>query len=107
METNAMKALVLTLISRDPTLTGGEKQDIIHLLSQPNEFEKMLAGTKGAALAFLISKYLKLTPQAQVLLSIAGFGLGSYFKSKASDKRQLVQYNDKIKAYELNQYATN
>jgi hypothetical protein len=58
-------------------------------------------GTAGAAIAFAFSKYLKLSKPAQVLLSLAGFGIGKYLLDETRKHDKFLQYDPKHKVYNL------
>lgn len=92
------KESLVRLIVADPHLTQEEKKNLIQGIhtNQP-WFSSLLAAGLGLAVA----KFLNLSSKAQILLTIAGYGIGKYLldNSKKSDK--LLQYNEKLKTYEL------
>jgi len=65
------------VIAADRALKEEEKAELKARLTNRDDVLKALSfGLAGATTTLLISKYLKLSKTAQVLLSIAGFGIG-------------------------------
>lgn len=100
MDDQVTKTLILTLIARDAGLLPEERQKLIQHINTPGVYDRMVSGPSGAAVAYLIGKFLNLSNKAQILISLAGYGIGNYFKSKADDKAATVKYNNKIKYYD-------
>src|SRR5688500_3482559 len=98
--------LILALIQQDYGLSHDDRQFLMKYFTQTDKFQTLLSGASGAAMSNVLSRYMQLSKPAQVLLSIAGFGIGSYFIKATRDSKNFVSYNDKMKAYELN-YGRN
>ncbi len=94
---------LLMALRADPSLSAHERQQVEQMVSQPDFITKLMYGAFGASLAYIVSKYLKLSKTAQILLAVAGFGIGRLLldaSNKHSDK--FSQYNNRIKLYEVN-----
>jgi hypothetical protein len=65
------------LVVKDLGLSPQEKTGLLNFLNNPNAYEHLLAGGLGASLALVISKYYKMKPVSQALMSLAGFGVGN------------------------------
>lgn len=96
---------LLTTIRADPTLSDEDKAKIMDLLSRQDYVNKLLNGALGAGLALLIARYMNLSKASQVLLAIAGFGVGKLIldSEQGDPKKRFASYNRNIKMYELNQ----
>lgn len=94
--------LFLSLVQQDHGLSQEEKQIIATQLNHPNTIQTLLSGSLGAGLALAVSKYLKLHPTSQVLLSLAGFGIGKYLLEKLSNRDIFMKYDKGSKLYHLN-----
>ena len=92
------EALVIKAIHSDHTLTRTQQDEITEKIRDKSWFSD---ATIGAALGLAISKFLKLTPKAQALMTAAGFGIGKYLLDKSSKHDKFVQYNDKVRAYDI------
>ena len=95
---------VQSLIQNDPGLPPDRKQELLAKISDPDVFDEIMNGVLGAGIGYVVAKFLNLSKRTQILLSMAGFGVGSYLEDKTrhSDKK-FVNYNPKLKAYELKQ----
>jgi hypothetical protein len=95
---------LVSAIKADPTLDDTDKKHVIAMVSEHDFITKLMYGAFGASLSYIVAKYLGLSKTAQVLLAIAGYGVGRLLldASKHKDNR-FVQYNDKIKLYEINE----
>ncbi len=98
--------VLIMLIQQDIGLSPEERQFLLQHFSQTDKYQTFMSGATGAAAAAVIGRYLKLSKTAQVLLTIAGFGVGKYLLKATRDSKNFVSYNDKMKAYELN-YGRN
>lgn len=94
------KTTLEKLIHADPHLTPGEKQELTNKLHQQDN--SFLNGVAGAGVGFAVSRFLKLSKNAQILLTIAGYGIGKYLLDNDKKRAKLVEYNDKTKSYNLN-----
>jgi len=69
-------------IRNDQGLNPNQRNHVLQLLNTPDLGGHLLAGTAGAALALSVSKYKKMSGTSQVLMSLAGFGLGNIILNK-------------------------
>lgn len=83
---------ILTAVNEDSTLSDQERQ----LVAEQLKDEKFKAGLVGGGLALLWSKYKKLSKSTQVLVTLAGYGIG-----RALANRVDTNYNKKTKTYEI------
>ena len=88
-------------VQLDQGLTGNQRATVINLLEDPAFVGELKSGATGGALTYLITKYLKLKPKTQLLLSIAGFGVGKIIYDYKHDPKNSSRYNPKLKMYEL------
>lgn len=91
----------IAIVQRDPTLTSSEKEELIEKLRDHEEYESMLRGASGAGIGYVTAKFLNLPKQAQILLSLAGFGIGKYLLDVSRKRDKFLQYNDKLKVYDI------
>lgn len=93
------------VIDSDHALKEAEKAELKERLNDKDAVLKSLSfGATGAATALLVGKYLKLSKTTQVLLSLAGFGIGralynSLIKNPGRDNFGKV---NKHNQYEIN-----
>lgn len=97
---SALNTLVVC-VNNDPTLTSSEKSLVLMKLHEPSFLEKNKEGIVGAGLGLAISKFLKLSRKSQILLTLAGFGIGKYILAEARNRDKFVTYNDRLKVYEI------
>jgi hypothetical protein len=82
------------VIQHDPKVEEPEKSSLLNFLNDPDALSVLAGGVAGGAITNTISKFLGLSHTAQILLSLAGFGLGSILvKSIGKDQAHLVSYN--------------
>ena len=104
-----MNALhLIPLISSDSGLSAQEKNQLSELL-RGKDIDKLLSGIAGSAVLAIASKYMKLGRTAQVLLGLAGFGLGRIvYDYVTKHHKHFANWNDQSKAYEINKsYQAN
>jgi hypothetical protein len=65
------------LIRQDHGLSSSKKKSLLTMLNSPDVLDHMLAGAAGMAVTHVAAKYMKLSPPARTLLSLAGFGIGN------------------------------
>lgn len=81
------------VIQHDPKIDESAKTGILNFLNDPDALSIIAGGVAGGALTNTISKFLGLSRTAQILLSLAGFRLGSILvKSIGKDQSHLVNY---------------
>ena len=101
--TSQDKAAILRSVSIDPHLSSNERQLLLNQIAQGDSFwQKHLGGAVGAGISLAISRYLKLSTTSQVLVTLAGFGLGKYLLDKSDDSTKFMEYNKQLKGYKLN-----
>ena len=69
-------------IRNDQGLHPDQRTHVLQLLNTPDLGGHILAGATGAALALSVARYKKLSGTSQVLMSLAGFGLGNIILNK-------------------------
>jgi len=65
------------LIRQDHGLDAHKKKSLFTMLNSPDMLDHLLAGAAGMAVSHAAAKYMKLSPPARTLLSLAGFGIGN------------------------------
>jgi len=100
--TNIDWPLLLKTLKADASLKAEEKAELEAATSHEDFKSKLLYGVYGTGLAYLISSYLKLGKTSQVLLSIAGFGLGRLVYDQMHRKDKSVTFNKEYRRYEVN-----
>ena len=92
----------------DPGLLAHEKAHLVALCREP-EVANLLSGPAGATVGVMAAKYMKLGRTAQVLLGVAGFGLGrllydhlTHVIRQPERDRHFSHWNDTINSYEIN-----
>lgn len=95
---------LLLAVQADRSLSKEERDRVLQILNQPDFLTKLTAGAFGASITYLIAKFLHLSKTAQVLLAIAGFGIGKLLLDASSHHTdRFATYNNKMKVYEINQ----
>ena len=88
------RSSVLTkLVNNDHGLEEHKKQSVLALLDNPNFLNSMLAGGAGVALTRAVTNYEKMSKPAQVLVTMAGFGLGKVVYELFHDPERFSSYN--------------
>lgn len=96
------KNILIHTIEKDLSLNPVEKQHLIDKLHKDDKFfDELMHGAIGASTGYIFSKFIGLSPQAQILLSMAGFGFGKYLLDKSKKHDKLVKYDEDKKHYEL------
>lgn len=99
------KEQLISIVERDPTLTRDEKIEVVTRLRDSSFYDHLVHGVVGAGISVIIGKFLKLSKTSQVLLCIAGFGIGKYLLDATRKHDRFLQYNDRLKVYELKEQA--
>lgn len=97
------KQQIVKAIQHDPSLSEAEKELLISKINDDKWFDKLMHGATGASVGYLVSKFFGLTKKSQVLLTVAGFGIGRYLLDNVRKSGKFMQYNDKLKVYEIKQ----
>lgn len=95
------KDQLLAAVRRDPALTYEEKEELIDKINDANFYNSIVNGAIGGSIGFAIAKFFGLSKQAQVLLSLAGFGIGKYLLDATRKHDRFLQYNEKLKVYDI------
>lgn len=92
---------LVNLISLDMGVPLQDRMDLIdRVRNEPSFIRKMMYGSLGATIAFSVAHYMALSRPAQILLAIAGFGIGRLFM-ESGDRQSVLRYNDRLKAYKV------
>ena len=93
---------LMQLAQLDPGLSQSQLQQLSAAAEHP-EVKKLLSGAAGATIGVVASKYMQLGRTAQVLLALAGFGVGRlvYDLLSREESRQFSHYNDRMNLYEI------
>lgn len=90
------------VISKDQSLTPAQKEETHNWLEDPAVLAELRSGSMGAALTLLIGRFLKMKPRNQLLLSIAGFGIGKIIYDYKNDPKNFSSWNKQLRMYEIN-----
>lgn len=88
-------------VSQDQGISSRQREGVLDSLKDPEFMGELKGGAIGAALSFLVAKYLKLKPTTQVLLSLAGFGVGKLIHDYKHNPGNFSRYNEKLKMHEI------
>jgi hypothetical protein len=88
-------------INRDSSLSKAEQSELHGWLDNPETIKGLQSGGIGAALSYMVAKFLKLKPQTQLLLSIAGFGIGKIIYDYKTNPKKFSSYNEQLRMYEI------
>lgn len=94
--------LFQSLIAQDHGLSPEEKAQLMVRIQTPGFLNSLMAGSTGAGLAYIVSKYLNLAPTTRFLLTVSGFGIGKYLLEKTQNHDTFIKYNKNTKLYHLN-----
>jgi len=95
---------LIKAIRLDRSLPEEERALLLQKFQSSNEMNKLLAGVGGGAFGALVARYLDMAPTTQILMALAGFGIGGILNNqieKPNDPNRVMQYNNKLKVYEL------
>ncbi len=100
--TSEDKAAILRSINIDPQLSNDERRQLSQALSSAAQWQSFAAGAMGAAAGYSIAKFLKMSKTAQILITLAGFGVGKYLLDNSQNSGKFMEYNKKLKGYKIN-----
>ena len=89
------------IIPKDQSLSTAQQDDVIDWLQNPTVISQLRSGAIGSALSLLISKFLKMSPRNQLLLSIAGFGIGKIIYDQKNNPKNFSRWNKQLHMYEI------
>jgi hypothetical protein len=69
-------------INADHGLAPDQRVHLLKMLNSPDMAGHLFAGVAGAAVALAIARWKKMSATSQVLMSLAGFGLGNIILNK-------------------------
>jgi hypothetical protein len=92
---------LISAVESDPHINSMQKQMLAEKLGEPTFFENLIHGAFGAGLALLVSKYLHLGKTPQILLTIAGYGIGKALWDAYDTENNFSRYNKQTKMYEI------
>jgi len=96
---------LIRAVRSDSFLSGQQKQDVLNKLNESPIINKLTAGMSAGGTGYIIAKYLNLSKPAQILLAIAGYGIGRFlweeFYRKDGGQNRFARYNDKLNIYEI------
>jgi hypothetical protein len=95
------KTTLKQLIEADPHISEENKLDLIQKIDNGDEDSELLHGIEGAGAGLIAAKFLQLSRNSQILLTIAGYGIGKYLLDNSKNNDKVMQYNDKLKRYNL------
>lgn len=96
------QAQLMQLVQHDSGLTIQEKAELIEKIQDNDFYTNLMHGTIGASIGYIISKFLNLSRSAQILMSVAGFGIGRYLLDVSRKHDKFIQYNERLRTYEIN-----
>jgi hypothetical protein len=92
---------IIEAVLRDPGISQEQKYELRQKLQDPTFMQRLLVGVGGATIGSLIAKFMSMGRTAQILLGLAGFGIGNLLLSQDRSPSKLVTYNDRYKNYEI------
>jgi hypothetical protein len=88
-------------VKRDQGLSSVQRNQTLSWLEDPSFLQELRSGAAGGAFALLSSRFLNMKPQTQLLLSIAGFGIGKMIHDHRNNPKNFGQWNSQLKMYEI------
>lgn len=94
---------LLRSIHVDPHLNEEEREKLTQSIkTQDSLYHSLFNGAIGATIGYTISKFLKLSKTGQILVTMAGFGIGKYLLDNSENSDRFMTYDKKLKGYKLN-----
>lgn len=91
---------VIAAIKNDMSLKEEDKMRLLAEANQPTFWTTILHGAGGGAIAYAIARYLHMSKSAQMLMSMAGFGIGALLMSKTPESTA-TKWNSKYNVEEV------
>lgn len=89
---------LVAAVQMDATLPPDKKQTLLDFIHMPNFLSYLKGGVFGAGVAYAVAKFLGMSKRTQLLLTIAGFGIG---KLLLDTHDQVFKYNPSYKSYQV------
>lgn len=89
-------------VSGDQSISPKQQETVLQMLRDPDFVSELKSGAIGAALSYLLSRYLDLKPETKILVSIAGFGVGKLIYDFGKDNKRFSTYNPETRMEEIN-----
>lgn len=93
--------LLRKAVNVDQGISGDKRSTVNNWLNDPEFVGELQTGAMGSAIAYLLSKYVNLSPKAQILMSLAGFGVGKLIYDYKQGTANISSFNPVVKMYEL------
>lgn len=101
--TDEDKEAIIHSISIDPHITADQRQKLINSIrTEDSQYRGLINGALGASIGYAIGRYLKLSKTTQVVVTLAGFGIGKYLLDNHENSGKFMEYDKKLKGYKLN-----
>jgi hypothetical protein len=91
LQSNA--SVLSKIVNNDHGLDEAKKQSVLAMLDNPKTFNGLLAGAAGGALIRSVGNFEKMSKPAQILVTMAGFGLGRAVYDLFHDPETFSSYN--------------
>jgi hypothetical protein len=91
LQSNA--SVLSKIINNDHGLDENKKQSVLAMLDNPKTFNSLLSGAAGGALIRSVGNFEKMSKPAQMLVTMAGFGLGRAVYDLFHDPETFSSYN--------------
>lgn len=93
------KTALVKIIHADPHIDPLDKRELTTAVTRDDTW---VNGVYGAGAAFAVTHFLGLSRNAQILLTIAGYGIGKYLLDNRKKGAKLLDYNEKTRTYNIN-----
>lgn len=97
------KSVIINSISIDPHLSSEDRKRLIaSITNEDSSYHSLLNGALGAGIGYAIARFLKLSKNTQIVVTLAGFGIGKYLLDNHENSGKFMEYDKKLKGYKLN-----
>lgn len=101
--TDQERQTLIRSITVDPHIDIEQKEKLLDAITAQNSFyHSLFNGALGSGIGYSISKFLKLSKSGQILVTMAGFGIGKYLLDNHNNSDKFMEYNKQLKGYKLN-----
>jgi hypothetical protein len=90
---NLLPADLQKYINADHGLAPDQRVHLLRMLNSPDLAGHIFAGVTGAAIALAVARWKKMSGTSQVLMSLAGFGLGNIILNKLEGHPKYTSWN--------------